>query len=297
MIGRLLCMTGALVLLGFHRQAYTYGDDLGDLEITYGGGGMSGTNTEHPTFSLAGNPVVIKKNSQGVWIYSRKISGTLDQDPAGLATLRSADGVGDFRIVMDSNVAAAYAKKHQLAAPIGEYLSQLTSTQASIRSSGERYVITFPEAFHLVDYHSSATKTAARRKDESDATGDKGTFTVMPKATAQQGKPLNYDVQTGSIVGNVHYHLIETVTPLGGGLPETTNYDVQSDRLDVDFTKPEGTIVLSGNVRWNRKSKQSVHGTCDKFTVTTNQNHEMTGWTSEGATPPETVFETPGGKP
>lgn len=244
----------------------------------FGGGGFSvnlATSSVH--FESQGKPLKLSVTDQGVTISGRAMKGDADTSKKGNYVISQAHVSGDSLWVRDQGQVVAYLTANKL--PIPKEMvdstehAELHTEQFDYTTVGNTGSLSMPDKLVLTEDR-SGTIPATDKKAATQFTqttlfeGAKGGATVL-----LDPKPVNGPLRTAAIDGPVHIHSVRTEKTDGNAVPTIQTIDATADHLDLDFTQPEGRIILKGHVKVDYV-EQDLHFTGDSLVLITDEQRQ-----------------------
>jgi hypothetical protein len=256
---------------------------------------LSRTVTE-VRFSGSGTPAIIEAKTSGALLQAQEVSGTARVE-GKLMTLQEAQLSGNAVIVIDTKARETFIlSQNAAAAPAREHSrTRLDSSVLDYKGNSEMGTVTANSKLHLVS-DSAGTRTV--KKDEKDVeraftqsldlVGSKGAITLDPR-----GKTSVAVLRKGSVEGPVDFVYRGTEKDSDAKEPTLTNLVGRGDLLTFDFTTPDKTITLSGNVHMVGTGSFAGETNVDKLIITVDDNLQPIRYETEGK--PTTTRIKPGG--
>jgi hypothetical protein len=221
----------------------------------------------------AGKPLELMGGAQGLTLRGQTANAILTKLPDGTYRLDSADIDGAAHVIVDSRTADEYLTAHGQKPTGGDQSwSELTSAGLLLQSSNGQQTVSSATPIDLSD----------RRSNRNSS--EQGVLTGMRCLITLGVDPVDgrERVIAGTVEGNVHYHVIQTQLHPDKA-PTVTEYDVKTDRLVLDFTKPEGTVKAMGHVHWTQMGGGVPFASDDDLAVLkTDPNRQIQSITGTG---------------
>ena len=268
-------------------------DDSGIATYTYAGGhiivrhfsGFTGdgltaqptSDTERHTL-VEGTLATIELPEKGFTLKGKKIDLTWAQAEPKVLEIRSGLIEGNASLHLDSAAGflenTKFATERNLPKPkaaLVDRICDLTSNVFQYSGNKEKGTVTLPGTW---TYQQADKGTLDKvEKEKHTLVQFDQTFTVdSASGTVHliKGKTGSVDqIETGTIIGPVHFKLVRQETPADTGKTSTSTYVGTADRIDIDMTTHPGTITATGHVKVDGESEGNNISFADEKIVIT----------------------------
>ena len=207
--------------------------------------------------NIHGDPARLHAPAKGLTALGRELDFTWAELSKSEMEFQTGLLTGDAKVIFDQEEALQsrqeLAKTNQTPIPLAPTeTSRMELTCETLKYKGDIKTgqIDMPTAWTL---HNLTKGTEIQHPPEGpltvgfnqsfEATGSKGTATVVQKSDGTLGK-----IATASFEGPVHFKVIRNETPVGSLVVSTAVYEGVADHMTVDLTTTPGTVKAEGHV-------------------------------------------------
>jgi hypothetical protein len=288
----LLCMA----VSGQQGARLHYNDRSRTIIVDGDAGTIASDVTGGFSFVGSGSPLSIQVPEQGATLTGKSAEGTAgpatneeltalgtpNASPRSSFVLRTATVRGSAKVVLDTltafNAQTARAQKENRPVPpplTSNDHTELDTESFSYSGTALEGTLTIPGVF-VVNSRSAGTAQVTRGTQKVPQTfvqtlvldGISGVMGVDPTGKAKV--PL----RTGTFKGPIKFRLVRNAKTAGVDEP-TVTINGTADEVQIDMTKPRGTIVARGNVHFDGVNGP-IEGTADAniLTITLDENQQ-----------------------
>lgn len=214
-------------------------------------------------FEGEGKTCTLSSLGTGIELSARQISGT-SAKAKPTSYLRQALASGNAVFNLDSSVSDQFLNRKSATTS----RATVTADQFAYKGSNSEGMLTIPSAFKLnqrsmgsLPPSDSEGAGEAKYRQTFEANGSRATFLVDPIA-----KDANRRIKSGAVEGPIKFKFVRTVLQVGKD-PDTTTLDGVANRMSIDFTGPQGKIVMSGAVVVDAQGTFTAHAEQDEVTI------------------------------